>query len=1830
MKRRIQLYIAGRPVDLSDDSWILFNWTREDLTNPTAVVNSSSHQIQIPGTCRNNSLFGSVFRLDRRTLFGIRYDGPEFDPTRKTPFMLYDDAGNILESGYCRLDAVNTHSRKHAYTISLFGGLGSFFYALASTEDGAPRTLASLVWTGADGEDNPSFNIVPGAAAVADAWHYLETGESLAIYNAWNIINFAPAYNGLPDDFDASHALMSEDAYFNVPAGMDEDGQRGYEYIYKPGCDCALVSFSNPHNEWELADLRWYLQRPVVSVKAFFDAICKPENNGGFTVTLDSTFFNDDNPYYAAGWWTLPLIPSEARADAGALWTILESTKSPMEYLAGYCKHFGLTFLCDAAKHTVSIVTRATFYTTGENVLDMSGRIDRAQEIAQDPVLADKRWYQLGDGGAGLFVEQYKSDYGIGYGVQRIDTGYEFDAGTTVLTDGQAFNDAAEVSESNRLFSAAEILVSGRYWRRYFQLPRFEPVSVELWNDNGESKTFPLDCPQETTYYDNPDYPFTDWLPKLQLHGADDKALDGADVLVFFAGMKDTPTYSSGSWNVKKSYFITEDSAVMRDLAGGSCWDLTRTGVERFALPSFRRVVLSGKYIVQSFEWGVPRVRPVPGIEYPSGVPTTLYAQWWEAYLSDRYAADTRVLTCRVNLRGLPVGQSLLRRFYWIDNALWTMNAIRNHSMSTYDLTECEFVRVQDRDAYMIGPGAVRSHYLDIVPYALSYSFHPGGESLTLAIDSSSAWSLTSSSSPEWLTFSRTSGPVGASSLVIALASNTSGGRRVVTVTLTNEDGDVKTFTLTQAFKAEGGIGLDPAYIEIPASGTTPAGQASRGRTSRVTADGAWAVDTTTVPAWLTVSTSVVGITVRAGANAGAERSANIKVYLTGDTSTYATLAVVQLAGEGGTGDIHLLDGNGNNSATVEASGGTLALFVTLPDGDDWTITNNASFATVQPLSGSGNTQLSVTVPNYTGTSDRQGTIVATRAGYSEGAVFYLIQAAPGGVADYVELVRYPNNGFWNSDEIRASGVQGWAVSVQAVGSWSCATPNPWIHPSYTSSEPWSGSGYATIYFAADANTGAARTGTIVATCQSTGETSTFYVYQAGDGTLTLAASFNKSTIDASAQEIYLIIQATSGLSWTIDNVSSALSPARLSGSGPAEVKVDVTANNGSSYRDLSARVYVNSSLKQTATIRQNAPASTDYIRVTPFGTINMIAADTRQEFSVESSTSWRVQTSAQNVNISPSTGSGSGTVVVTFPANESTDPVTIPLTFTTTNGSGMTASATIVQSGAASQNISVTPSTVNLSAVGTAQSVTLAATGTWTASKSESWITLSQSSGSAGSGIIINISASQNTGADRGGRVTFTCGNKTATVWVNQSSNLELEVSATSVTLASANASNGNITVYASGSWTIASTLPSWLGASGPTSGDPNGETLVFTAKSQNSAAISRSATVRLELVNDSSVYKTVTVTQEGQVILYASPTTVNVFAYQGAGATQITCNTSWQVLSHSEDIVIEDGTESGTGDGEISWYAAGNPTSSARTLTIVVETTDHTRTATVYINQSAGLLMADKDAVTLAGNGDSVMVYVQSSDPWAVASNTVPSWLSITPAGGSQSFNELVFTAGENPYNFDRSQTITIQNSFGKKIYIAVTQRGRSSESLSISPSTVTLNSSGAASGSLSIVSGTSWYIEPSDEMMFSDNYGTGSKTITWTLGDNPMTGYREVEIVVRTEDGGIVKRCTIWQPGDSAAAITFLPETDSLTFYNSAASVTKTVKMRVIAKQAWTAIADEAWLNVSPNSGAAGAIVEVTIAPTISSSNVQIGHWTVTTSAGTRVLTITTLPI
>ena len=275
MRRKISLYVADNIVDLDDQSLILFNYTMEDLLNPTIVKNSYSHQITIKGTPNNNRLFGDIFRLDRVVTYNGGTLGTDFNPSQKTPFVIYNEMNEILESGYCKLDSVTRKKGEIEYQISLFGGLGSFIYSLAYDAEGNKRTLADLDYLGTDNTES-ELDFVIDANNVAAAWDTITSeGE---IDNIWKVINFAPAYNGIPEGkFSADKALVVPSQVGLKDEITEGTGAEAVKYGLKNGY--AMVNLSQKYDEWSVKDLRSYLQRPVFSIRAFLEAIKKPHTD---------------------------------------------------------------------------------------------------------------------------------------------------------------------------------------------------------------------------------------------------------------------------------------------------------------------------------------------------------------------------------------------------------------------------------------------------------------------------------------------------------------------------------------------------------------------------------------------------------------------------------------------------------------------------------------------------------------------------------------------------------------------------------------------------------------------------------------------------------------------------------------------------------------------------------------------------------------------------------------------------------------------------------------------------------------------------------------------------------------------------------------------------------------------------------------------------------------------------------------------------------------------------------------------------------------------------------------------------------------------------------------------------------------------------------------------------------------------------------------------------------------------------------------------------------------------------------------------------------------
>lgn len=135
--RKIRLYIGDQLADLPEGVNLPITYTTEDFKNPTIVKNSFSKTISLPNTAVNNKIFNYSYKLDRYQHID------SFDPSKRVDFKLFCD-GDLIESGYVQLNNISGIGEDKKYNITLYGGLGDFFYGLKYNEDGTTKTLADL------------------------------------------------------------------------------------------------------------------------------------------------------------------------------------------------------------------------------------------------------------------------------------------------------------------------------------------------------------------------------------------------------------------------------------------------------------------------------------------------------------------------------------------------------------------------------------------------------------------------------------------------------------------------------------------------------------------------------------------------------------------------------------------------------------------------------------------------------------------------------------------------------------------------------------------------------------------------------------------------------------------------------------------------------------------------------------------------------------------------------------------------------------------------------------------------------------------------------------------------------------------------------------------------------------------------------------------------------------------------------------------------------------------------------------------------------------------------------------------------------------------------------------------------------------------------------------------------------------------------------------------------------------------------------------------------------------------------------------------------------
>ncbi len=989
-----------------------------------------------------------------------------------------------------------------------------------------------------------------------------------------------------------------------------------------------------------------------------------------------------------------------------------------------------------------------------------------------------------------------------------------------------------------------------------------------------------------------------------------------------------------------------------------------------------------------------------------------------------------------------------------------------------------------------------------------SASFDSGGGSGSIDLTSPTGCGWTASSSESWITISSGANGSGDGSVSFAVAANSTIQSRAGVVTVGGQ-----LLTITQG-------GIDCTYSLSLQSASFDSGGGSSS-VSVTSPDGCeWSASSN--DSWITIT---VG--------AGGSGDGPVSFAVAANTSIQSRSGSVMVGGQAFTiaqEGIPCTYSLSSDSVSLDAEGGSGSVGLNSPDGCEWSASNGESWITINDgSSGSGDGSISFTAADNTTIFPRSGTITV------EGQVFTITQ---GGIDCSYSL----------SSSAASFGADGGSSSVSVSlpdgCEWSASSSESWI----TIGSGASGSGDGVLSFSASPNsTIQSRSGTI------TVEGHVLTITQGGiDCTYSLSPTSASLGSEGGASSVG--VTSPDGCEWSASSSENWITiGAGASGSGDGSVSVSVAANPTIQSRSGSIMVGGQAfAITQDGVTCSFSLSSSSASFDADSGTSSVsISSPDGCEWSASPSDSWIAINAGAN-------GSGDSSVSFTVTANSTIESRSGTITV---EGEVLT-----ITQGGIDCTYSLSPGTVSLGSEGGSSSFGVSSPEgcEWSASSSESWITISSGGSGSGSGSVSftvdgNATIQSRSGSIvAGGQVFTVTQDGISCTYTLSSSNLSLGSEGGLSSIGVSSPDDCEWSASSSDSWII-------MGAGSSGSGSGTGTASFNVAV--NDTIQSRSGTVVVE-------GQVLTLTQEGIDCTYSlTPISASFDPEGGSSAAIVTSpeGCEWSASASASWIGIGGG--SGSGTGSISFSAASNESTQSRTAAITVAEQELTITQG-GIDCSYSL---SPGSASFGSDGGNASVNVTSPEGCEWSASASESWIIISPVSNGSGNGSVSFTVDANPTIQSRSGTIVV----GGQVF-AITQDGISC-TYAMSLSSWSFDSEGGSS-SVSVTSpeGCEWSASSSDGWIIigAGASGSGSNDVSFTVGANgtiePRSGTIEVEgqVLTVTQDG---IDCT---HSLSPTSVSFDPEGGS-----STANVTSPEGCE------WSASSSDSWITIGTGSNGSG---------------------------------------
>ena len=332
---------------------------------------------------------------------------------------------------------------------------------------------------------------------------------------------------------------------------------------------------------------------------------------------------------------------------------MVDSDITQGDFLINFSKLFGLVYDTDSinSDNTIKVKTRSSYH-RNYKILDWTDKIDYSKSFKQTPLTFNTKYLSLSYEPMDSYYEKkYLKSYDDAYGIQKIDTGYDFNDNTTQLINNQLFKQTVMVKGEG-------LLIGG-------------PVAAYFDKSNNERS--PIDAQYSLLFW-NQDSSLNNYTP-------------------FITVFDDVPEM--------------HDTSIGGDV--DPCWlDISKfsnfKNVKLHAPSTLRsiKVQQGDSTLTQVFSWdlGYPQSNYAKWntITYPSSA--TIYSNYWKSYIADLYDVNTRILKCYVYLTTTEMLKFSFKDFVKIGDTLWHPNKIIDYNPLSKNTVQVELIKVNDINAY--------------------------------------------------------------------------------------------------------------------------------------------------------------------------------------------------------------------------------------------------------------------------------------------------------------------------------------------------------------------------------------------------------------------------------------------------------------------------------------------------------------------------------------------------------------------------------------------------------------------------------------------------------------------------------------------------------------------------------------------------------------------------------------------------------------------------------------------------------------------------------------------------------------------------------------------------------------------------------------------------------------------------------------------------------------------------------------------------------------------------------------------------------------------------